>query len=1282
MVLGGIFILFLIATFLLLTFLEPYAERFIKIQVIENSEGLYTIDFEKININLLTGTIQLQEVLFKPDSLRYQQLKTRSEASETTINIKTSNLKISGIGWLDALIRNQLNIGTINLEQPNITTTTDEYLEINEKEEVDKDIFEDTFRSINVSEIKIPDANYNHYKIQGQQKILIHELPSISLQIFDLELSDSDQDDQEVYVDFKNFHVSVEDYKFQSSNQLYTIKVNHFSYGLEKGELLAENILIDPDTLIFFDPENESKFIYKLNIPAIQITGLDILETFNNSQVQLTNFNIKEPSISILKDLNKSSEDDPINPEEFYEDLSKYLNAIIVEEFNIEDGHFVYQNNFQATNTIHELEGIDFSLHSIKVDSSTIFSPENNFFADDFQIQVDNYSFQHPNNPYKININQFKYSLNENSLIINSLKVAGDLDKNRTLNEINEAHKSLYKIEASNFQVINFNPIEAFNTKKLDIENISIGKINLDLFKDNKSGRIDSDVSLKDIYKDYSQYLTAINIGEIQLNDVSFNHYEAGNHVKQIQKIDHAALSVSGIQIDSNFIYQTRQDIPIEKFIVTAQKYTHWLPDYTFTLNSIQYSSISQQISARALDLISSQKIGNQNNQFNQDGNFYNLSASQFQITGLDIFEIFTQNKVEVDQVLLRQPDFSISRNRDIPDDVNGAHQQESTDDIFQTIDNILINSITIEDGTFSYHEKRDEVIRTQKLDSVFVSILNLHLNEEIIANTDDIIPLEEMTLTAREYTYQSPDKIHELKIDQLQYSSIKNLLNANSIQIISDKEEHELSKAQDIEKANRNLFDISASKFQVTGLDLIMAFETGYFELEQITLSEPEVALLQDQNVPYFTPEAETGEESAQEEALEQISEVVEFFKVHNITINDGKFKLNILKDTITRSQTLEHVSLSIDQLRLVSLKAVDVINMFDMDDVQVLIKDYSYLLPDSLYSFEVGEIKTSLKNQSLSADSLRLIPLFNKEEFADNLEYVQDRFDIVIPEIKMEGVDLREFFNNQNFFIEKTIVENSNLDIYRDNRLEQDPERRPKTLQNLLRQVENSVFIDSLALQGGKITYSEMPPDRDDPISIILENLNLEINNITNDSALIAQNNTINVQGTSKFMGESILEIELILQLDHPEDLYSYEGTLESMDFEAFNNLFENLLFIRIRDGQIYKAEFSVQATEHLAEGYLNFYYNDLDIKFIDRKNPGNPRLRHRIGTWLVNNFLIKSNNPSSRGKFRKGEIQVDRDYQKSVFNHMSSSLLNGVTSSLMPPMVERIYNFFAGD
>jgi hypothetical protein len=96
-------------------------------------------------------------------------------------------------------------------------------------------------------------------------------------------------------------------------------------------------------------------------------------------------------------------------------------------------------------------------------------------------------------------------------------------------------------------------------------------------------------------------------------------------------------------------------------------------------------------------------------------------------------------------------------------------------------------------------------------------------------------------------------------------------------------------------------------------------------------------------------------------------------------------------------------------------------------------------------------------------------------------------------------------------------------------------------------------------------------------------------------------------------------------------------------------------------------------------MATGELHFPYTNLKVQLLNKHDPENPGFLLKAGTRLVNALIIKKNNPSTWGKFREGHIKEKRDPQRAVFHHMGQSLQDGVVTSLMTRLVERIVSTF---
>jgi hypothetical protein len=341
--------------------------------------------------------------------------------------------------------------------------------------------------------------------------------------------------------------------------------------------------------------------------------------------------------------------------------------------------------------------------------------------------------------------------------------------------------------------------------------------------------------------------------------------------------------------------------------------------------------------------------------------------------------------------------------------------------------------------------------------------------------------------------------------------------------------------------------------------------------------------------------------------------------------------------------------------------------------------VQGYTFFTRDSLYALEVKEIRASMHSRSLSADSLRLRPLYSKEAYATLFVYARDRIDLEVPGVEMQGISLRALFNNQAIVAQKMLVRNPAVEIYRDNRIGLDPELRPPTLQSMLREAGLYIRLDTILVEKNNLVHPVIAVDGIKPAVFLLDNIRMELFNVTNDTALLSRNNIVTANASALLMGVSTLRARFRFQMDHPEDRYTYEGSLEPMDFAALNPLLENMVFVRIRSGRINKASFRVEATGKEATGQVHFPYNNLRLQLLDKVDPENPRFLLKVGSRLVNALIIKSNNPSAWGRFREGNIREGRDPQRSVSYHISQSMLDGVTSSLMTKLVHRIVSRF---
>ncbi|WP_242929053.1 hypothetical protein [Pontibacter vulgaris] len=1257
---------------------EPLVERYIKKQVAQQTEGLYQIDFKELKLYLRSRSITLHGVHFYPDTTVVRQLKEKEQANRSLFDIQTPSIKIEHIHLTDLIFNNQLSINTVVVAHPEITQLLNKSVKKNEKYS--------KAGSLEVVRIRQLDIQGGSYKLLalGQRSRPQHKIANLSLQAQDFRLNLRAGQDIPEMLQSDAVDLKIQNYTYHSPDSVYAIRVGRFLYSSRQQALKAVEVEVQPDIRINAGLPKElgHHFVYQLKIPMLNMRGLDVAAAWKTKQMHLDRLLLERTSIHILEDLTVPDSASFPTLAELYTDLSPYLIEIGVDEMRLTNSSFSYHQKNDGIHTIHSIDKANIYLQALQLDSATLFTPKEKAFAAAITLATENYTYSPLTNPYALKIGNMNLSTRDKTLQVNALRLTGDWHKNDRLKSLKKAKRTFYNISLPCLRFSELNLLQALRTSELKAGSITAAQPEIDICTDQLVPKQEVWPDLQEIYQQVSVLITSLEVGKISITDAALTQHSKTRSIHLLHQLDHASLTGTGLVIDSAFIYHPNRKLPVQDLVVTARNYRYRMPDnsYSFALTRLRYAARQKEFSANSVKIITSSRENERQMPYSKDSRKrFDLTANTLRVTGLDLVKAFDTGHLHADQVLLRQPDAAILLDRKVAASKSG--QQELREGLFDLLDIISVKTIRLEDGSFAFSEKLEPVMRTHLLEHATVTVSGLNLTAASMANLDDALPMEEMTLHAEDYTYWSTDSLYTIRLDSVYYSSRLQEVIAHTFSVSADRGVNERLKAESPELASRNLIDISADRSRITGFNLVHAYTTGQYYIRKLLLTGPKVTILQDHNVtPVVVKVTDRHDTTATSDAAnQQLPDMETTFRVERLEVADGTFDFHILEDTIRISQTLEHVALGIDQLELVSLEANDLLEIFEVEDINMLVKGYTFYTRDSLYALEVKEMRASMQNRSLSVDSLRLRPLYSKEQYASLFRYARDRIDLTVPGIEVQDISLRRLFNNQEIVAHKMLIRNPDVEIYRDNRLGIDPELRPPTLQSALRGAGFYIKLDTILVEKNNLKHPIIAMDGIKPAVFMLDNIRMQAFNVTNDTAIIRQNNMLTVNASALFMGVSTLQAHFQFQLDHPEDRYTYEGTLESMDFKALNPLLENMVFIRVKSGKIHNASFKIEANGKEAKGHVHFPYNNLKVELLNKHDPNNPGLLLKAGSKFVNIFIIKSNNPSKWGRFRMGKVNKGRDPKRSVTYHVSQSIRDGVTSSLMTKLIRQIVSKF---
>ena len=498
-------------------------------------------------------------------------------------------------------------------------------------------------------------------------------------------------------------------------------------------------------------------------------------------------------------------------------------------------------------------------------------------------------------------------------------------------------------------------------------------------------------------------------------------------------------------------------------------------------------------------------------------------------------------------------------------------------------------------------------------------------------------------------------DKITDLRIAGIYkvqykkaYFDIFNLgVSLSDITLVADSSE-ETAK---LFHFHSQIFQIQLKRLALTRLNIPLLIEENILEIGKIKLIKPRVFAYK--NDQYLGP-APRKEETASME-MDHIS-------LKAIEVKDMIFQYF--------SEPQKKADLIIDDIQFQLLNPIIYPDLFpslqaaiQVDDVKLEIKDIVYNKQKGLYKIKLDEISLDYINSSLYLTGLKVIPKYDKKDFAKKNAYQTDRIELDIEHINILNFNLERYFDDEILFINSVQVDGGSAEIYRDKNRPFNYKNFPKLPQQLLRSMKQKLEIEEIVVKKLDLVYIEKEVEAKKPGKIHFKNLQLQLNNVGNTLEW-QKDRELRIIAKTKVYNKGKLNAQMNFPLG--SNTFYVSGQLDKMNISAFNDISIHNAGIKIEDGKIDKMDFVITANHQSSKGKLNLYYHDLEIALLKEEDSGEIKKRKLLN--FVANRLIPKQNPKKNGDFYTGIIAFDRDPNKGFLNYLWKSILSGAKDTFL--------------
>lgn len=286
---------------------KPLVETKLKETVTNATNGLYSLKYDDLDLNVALGNVTLKNAELVPDTDVYRKMVAQKLAPNSRYHIKLAALKVRSFNLWDVLKNKTLFIKSINFESPDIHMVQ-EYHAYNDtivdrKTKTLYDNIKDVFNAVNVRDIKIDNVKFKFSKIEnGKSSDIV--LDSIGINVHDVLLDETSINDSTRLFYTKMVDIDVPGFTYDLSNGIYKAKFDRLKINTRDENVLLTKVEYAPkmSKSEYFKTKGQNVTMAVMKFDTLRLEKLNFKQLIDDQQTIAERIQIKNGSVSLYND--------------------------------------------------------------------------------------------------------------------------------------------------------------------------------------------------------------------------------------------------------------------------------------------------------------------------------------------------------------------------------------------------------------------------------------------------------------------------------------------------------------------------------------------------------------------------------------------------------------------------------------------------------------------------------------------------------------------------------------------------------------------------------------------------------------------------------------------------------------------------------------------------------------------------------------------------------------------------------------------------------------------
>jgi len=397
---------------------------------------------------------------------------------------------------------------------------------------------------------------------------------------------------------------------------------------------------------------------------------------------------------------------------------------------------------------------------------------------------------------------------------------------------------------------------------------------------------------------------------------------------------------------------------------------------------------------------------------------------------------------------------------------------------------------------------------------------------------------------------------------------------------------------------------------------------------------------------------------------------------KIKKIGID--RIKLDGVKMLYRNADTAESVKLQFDRfdatfndVRIDSASSYDTSRIGFVKSFNMRFNDIKFRTPDSSAKMKAEWITYSSETRVLEVVDFKVQPTREDKESFYKAANMQKAMEVIqFNRMRFTGLRLERFIHNNVIEADSLVIQKPDISIYVDKSMPPTFESKVGHYphQRLLK-ANASINIRHLSIVDAGLRYTEKSPKTMNEGTLVLKDINLTANNVTNDYYAIARNPVCTAQLKGKILETTPVEIQFRFYLDSANGRFDASGSVGSASAAQLNKLAVPLANTHLQAFNIQQLQFQVSGEDFEARGRVRMRYSNLSLVLQKRDEATGENKTNRFLTKLLNKFVLHPSNPGPDGVERTAEnVRVMRLTDKAFFGLLWQTIFAGMQNIMM--------------